>query len=264
MPSPAEPITPKRVPHWLRRPYEYCIYMSALTLFAVGGLLFSSIAFLLHFILPRDLGKRIGRRSLTGLFRFFVWYCQRWGFMSLDLEQVDALAEERGIIIAPNHIMIADVVFIISRIPDVVCIAKASVMRNPMYGGFARLAQFIPNDSPAAMVKQAVAELKGGARLLVFPEGTRMEHPPIQPFKGGFALIAKKAAAPIHTLFVSSNSAAAGKRWPIFKAPRFPYRYRIRRGQRFEVPADLDTKSFIKMLETYFRDNLPPDPRDDP
>ncbi len=264
MPDPPSPATPhpwRRVPAPLRRPYEYWIYLCSLGLFVFGGLFFSAIAFALSLVLPDETGKRLGRRMLSGLFRFFHWALHRWGLVSIDLQDIDDLRELRGAVVAPNHITLFDVVFIVSRLPDAVCIAKASVMRNPVYGGFARLCRYIPNDSPAAMVKAAQAELESGAVLLVFPEGTRTVDPPINRFKGGFALIAKRARAPIHTLYITSNSHALGKRWFILKAPKFPYRYRIERGATFEVAPEQDTKAFLDQLETHFRDALPEDPR---
>jgi 1-acyl-sn-glycerol-3-phosphate acyltransferase len=261
MPSTPEHNPWTRAPYPLRRAYEYAVYWSVLTLFGGGALLLSPIAFVLYFVLPRDLGRRLGRRSLSALFRFFHWYCTRWGLLHIDLNEIDALADQSGLVIAPNHISLFDVVCITSRLSNVVCIAKSSILHNPLYGGFARLARFIPNDHPASMVKLATAELQAGANLLVFPEGTRVVEPPIMPFRGGFALIAKRSGAPIHTLFITASSGATGKRWPLLKAPACPFRYRVQLGERFEVPSDSDTKEFIGMLEAHFRDNLPPDPR---
>ncbi len=252
-----------RLPQLLRVPYELWVSCSAVALFCVGGLCISALAFALHFVLPRESGRRFGRRLLMALFRFFTGYLKLWGLFKLDIEAVDRLADEEGLIIAPNHISLWDVVFIISRLPNVVCIAKASVMRNPVYGGFARLAGFIPNDHPAGMVKAAAAELRAGAQLLVFPEGTRTVRPPINRFKGGFALVAKKAGAPIQTLLISANSAFLGKTWPLFKRPEYPYRYQIRLGGRFELTPDIDTKPFLDTLHRHFRESLPDDPRRD-
>ena len=261
MPHTLEQSRWARVPYPLRRPCEIAVYWSALALFGGGAVLFSPFAFALYFVLPAATGRRLGRRSLAALFRFFHWYCTRWGLLHIDLDEIDALAGERGIVIAPNHIGLFDVVYITSRLSNVVCIAKSSILRNPLYGGFARLAGFIPNDHPSAMVKLATAELQAGANLLVFPEGTRVTDPPLMPFRGGFALIAKRSGAPVHTLFVTASSAATGKNWPLLKAPHCPFYYRVRLGERFEIAADSDTKAFIAMLEDHFRENLPPDPR---
>ena len=110
---------------------------------------------------------------------------------------------------------------------------KAKIWDNPVLGGGARLAGYIRNDSPRGMVRQAASELRAGHCLLVFPEGTRTRSRPVNRFKGGFALIAKRAGAPVQTVFIETDSPFLGKGWPAFKRPRFPVVYRVRLGERF-------------------------------
>ena len=254
----------RKLPAWLRLPYEAWVYLSSLALFGIGGLVLSLAAFVLYVLLPRRVGKAVGRRGLTGLFRFFTWYLQLWGLFKLDLAAADELADEEGLIVAPNHISLWDVVFLISRLPNVVCITKTSAMRNPIYGGFARLAGYIPNRSPKTMVKLAAEELEAGAHLLVFPEGTRTVTPPINSsFKGGFALIAKRARASIHTVFLSASAPLLSKGRPFFAFTKLPYHYRIRLGERVDIPPGTDTKTFLSDLREHFVAHLPPDPRRD-
>jgi 1-acyl-sn-glycerol-3-phosphate acyltransferase len=104
---------------------------------------------------------------------------------------LDILRGEPSIVIAPNHPSLLDAVLVISRLPKVVCIMKAKIWDNPLLGAGARLSGYIRNDSPVSMIKLAAKELEAGHQLLVFPEGTRTVNKPINPFKGGFAVIAK-------------------------------------------------------------------------
>ena len=129
--------------------------------------------------------------------------------------------------------------------------------------GFARLAGFIPNSPHINMVKQATNELRSGAQLLIFPEGTRTVEPPINSFKGGFAIIARKSQSPIHTLFITASSPLLGKAQSLIQLPDFPYHYTITSGQSFMVPAETKTRSFVENLHCHFRANLPRDPRSD-
>jgi 1-acyl-sn-glycerol-3-phosphate acyltransferase len=228
-----------------------------------GGIPLSICALLLSFILPAKMGKRLGRRIISGLLRFFLGYISFWRMFDFENDDVAKLRAEGGLIIAPNHISVWDAAFFMSRLPNVVCIAKTAIMRNPVFGGFSRLAGFIPNDHPASMIKRAAEELKEGANLLVFPEGTRTVTPPVNHFKGGFALIAKRSGAPIHTFFISANSPFLCKGWPPLKLPELPYRYKVRIGERFEVDPDIDIKTFLAELESHFASELPADPRRD-
>ena len=146
--------------------------------------------------------------------------------------------------------------FIISRLHGVACIMKAKIWDNPVLGGGARLAGYIRNDSPRGMVRQAASELRAGHCLLVFPEGTRTRSRPVNRFKGGFALIAKRAGAPVQTVFIETDSPFLGKGWPAFKRPGFPVVYRLRLGERFSVTGDL--QPFLGTLEDYYRRELSP------
>ena len=136
----------------------------------------------------------------------------------------------------------------------IACIMKSGIRDNVVLGGGARLAGYIRNDTAGDMVREAARELRSGQQLLVFPEGTRTRSAPVNPFKGGFALIAKRAGAPVQTVFIETNSRFLGKGWPILKKPRLPLVYRARLGKRFEVTGDV--KSFLTQLEAYYRQSL--------
>lgn len=123
-----------------------------------------------------------------------------------------------------------------------------------MLGGGARLAGYIRNDLPTGMIRLSIAATRKGSQLLIFPEGTRTRGQSVNAFKPGFALIAKKADAPIQTVFIETNSPFLGKDWPLFKKPVFPLRYSVRLGQRFEVKGDI--KTFIAQLEQYYKQQL--------
>src|SRR6266446_2055001 len=77
------------------------------------------------------------------------------------------------LIIAPNHPSLLDAVMVLSRLPDVACVMKADLIDNPIYGASARFSDYIRNDGFMGAATQAIANLKGGSQLLLFPEGTR-------------------------------------------------------------------------------------------
>ena len=239
---------------WARTAYEYFWFGLGYAYFGILGLLVTLASALLYPLLPRQAGARLGRSAIGVLFRGFLGMLRASGVLRVDLSALDALRGERGLIIAPNHPCLLDAVFVISRIPAVACIMKAQIWDNPVLGGGARLAGYIRNDSPRGMVRQAASELQAGHSLLVFPEGTRTRRRPLNRFKGGFALIAKRAGAPVQTVFIETDNPFLGKGWPAFKRPRFPLVYRVRLGERFGVAGDVQT--FLDTLEDYYRDEL--------
>lgn len=217
-------------------------------------LVWSTVAVVLYPLLPRQLGTRVGQLALMLCFRIYLATLRLCGRCYCDLTALDALREDGRLVIAPNHPALIDVLLITSRLPRITCIMKAELWGNIFLGGSARLARFIGNDAPRSMVKQAVAELGRGSQLLIFPEGTRTVRQPVNPFKGGFALIAKQAVVPVQTVFIETNSPYLCKGWPIFRMPALPLYYRVRLGRRFMVTGNI--KAFNRVLEDYFAEEL--------
>ena len=104
------------------------------------------------------------------------------------------------------------------------------------------------------MVRDAVATLREGNQLVLFPEGTRTVEAPLNRFKPGITLIAHLARVPIQTVVIESFSPYLTKGWPLLKAPPVPVRIRLRLGQRFS--ADADHRAQLRRLERYFAEEL--------
>lgn len=238
----------------LRSLYEYAVLYVSLALFGMAGLAYTLIGAVLYPLLPRRFGARVGRLIMTGLFRSYIAFVESTGLVKCDLSALDALSHDEAIIIAPNHPGLIDVVLVGSRLNNIVCIMKADIQDNIMFGGGARLAGYIRNDPIGNMVRTSVAGLKDGSQLLIFPEGTRTTSQPVNKFKSAFALIARKAGVPVQTVFIEYSSAFLGKGWPLWKKPQFPLTIQVKLGERFEVSGD--TRSFVADLEKYYREQL--------
>ena len=238
----------------LRDIYEYVILYFSLAIFGVGGILFTLLSVVLYPLIPRRFGARLGRFLLTCMFRAYIALVKSSGLLIFDLSALDALSSEKSIVIIPNHPGLMDVVMIGSRLTNIVCIMKNEIQTNILFGGGARLAGYIRNDATNDMVRDAVAELKQGSQLLIFPEGTRTTALPVNEFTKAFAIIARRANAPVQTVFIDYSSAFLGKGWGLLKKPQFPLTIRVTLGKRLEVGGD--TKSFVDDLENYFRNRL--------
>jgi 1-acyl-sn-glycerol-3-phosphate acyltransferase len=229
------------------------VLYGALLVFGAGGLIYTAISPILGTLLPGPLGNTLGQRVMMGLFRFFIGLLKISRIVHCDLEQLDRLRGE-PLIITANHPSLIDAVLIVSRLPKVVCIMKAQILDNPFLGGGARLAGYIRADHPMDMMKRAREALAAGRQLLVFPEGTRTNTPPVNAFKGNFALMAKQSGVPVQTVFIHADSAYLCRGWPLFRKPPFPIHYRIVLGQRF--PPQDDPGQLRAMVEAYMRIEL--------
>ena len=239
----------------LRRYYGVLAFAYVMALLALSFLATSAAGALLILVLPRARRQAAGQAIVRNGFRFVLAGMRITGLFTYDLSELDALKDARGLVIAPNHPSLLDIVLVASRVPRVVCIIKASLWNNPLLGGCARLAGYIRNDAPQILVRRAAAELQAGNNLLIFPEGTRtVVSGTLGPFKPGFALMARIAGAPVQTVFIESNSPYLRKGWPLLRMPALPLCYRARLGERFapEHPAS----SFAARLEAYYRAEL--------
>lgn len=221
-------------------------------LLALGlmSLLWNAMALLLYPLLPRSTGRALGRAAVARGYAFFWWLACRSGLLRMDARALDAIAAERGLIVVANHPSLLDALMLVARLPHAACVMKASLMRNPFLGPGARLAGYIRNDSAHGMVRLAVDELRAGGQLVLFPEGTRTVHAPVNPFRPGFTLIAKLAQAPIQTVFIDTDSPYLGKGWPLGRLPPLPIVFTVRLGRRF-APSP-DPIALLAEVQAYF------------
>jgi 1-acyl-sn-glycerol-3-phosphate acyltransferase len=238
----------------IRATYELGMLYGGLLVFALMCLAWSLPSVLLYYALPRRVGERLGQYVIMMGFRGYLATARAAGVLKYDLSALDDLRDERSLVITTNHPSLIDIVLIASRLPRAACIMKAGLLNNPLFGMGARLAGYIRNDSSWSMIRRSVTSVQAGSQLLIFPEGTRTDTPPLSPFKEGFGMIAQRAHAPVQTVFIESNSPFLGKGWPLLGKPAFPLEYRVRLGRRFS--ADGDTRDFVRELERYYRQEL--------
>ncbi len=183
-------------------------------------LAWSLVALPAQVLLPKSVGARFGRAGISHGFRMYLRLLRACGAYRLETQELQSLARERGVIIAPNHPSLIDALILLAHHPNMVCIMKTGLLRNPFLGAGARLARFIGNTPPRRMITDAVGALQSGAVVLLFPEGTRSRRAPVNDFQ----------------LTVG------------------PIAYRARLGQRFAPPGDV--RDFTRELEGYFRTEL--------
>ncbi len=235
----------------LRIPYDWFAFYLSLLLLGTIQLAWAFIAFAIRQVVSPAHGRVIGRRFVSGLYRYFFRWTGALDILHVDARALDAIDQRQPMVLAPNHPSVLDALILISRLDNLNCIMKASVLDNILLGAGARLAAYIRNDSPKSMLRLATADLKRGGQVIIFPEGTRTVAAPVNDFKFGFAAIAKSAGVPVQTVIIETDTPFLAKGWPVLKKPaRFPMRFRVRLGERFEVGEDLNV--FVQDLRAYF------------
>jgi 1-acyl-sn-glycerol-3-phosphate acyltransferase len=244
---------------WLRLPWDIMTMTLGLLYWLVFGGLLTLAGGPLHLVLPRETGKRLGRFLLRHLFRSFVVYLRLARLVILESGGLGFLEKSpAACIVAPNHTSLWDVVFLVARMPRAVCVMKQSILNNPVLGGGARLAGYIPNDSRTRVIRAAAEALENGGQLLLFPEGTRTRREArwINPLAGGCAIIALRSGAPVLPVFIRSDTRYLEKGWPLWKRPVFPIHIRIDAGDPLTPHPGESTQEFTSRLQSVFEAEL--------
>jgi len=241
------------------QPLAWLVLQLLLLCLALMSVTWNLVAFVLYPLLPRATGLRIGRAGISRGYRMFWTLAKASGLLQMDADALRPLAEERGLMIVANHPSLLDAMMLVAMLPRSACVMKASLMRNPFLAPGARLARYVRNDSPHRMMHVAIADLRAGGQLVMFPEGTRTTHAPLNPFQGGFALIARRARVPVQTVFIDTTSPYLGKGWPLWRLPPVPIEFSVRLGRRFEVGPDLAAS--MQEIERYMAAGVGPSAR---
>lgn len=234
--------------------YERMAMVIGLGSLAVLCLSWLPFAALLHPVLPRPVAQRLGRRVITLGFRHYLRILTVLCACRFDLSALDGLRHERALIIAANHPSLLDAVILVSRLPNAVCVMKASLMDNLLFGAAARLARYVRNDGAHRLIKRGCLSLAEGAQVVLFPEGSRTQHFPLDPLGPTLGLMSRRAQVPVQVVLLEFSSPYLGKHWPVWRPPLLPLRCTARLGQRFD-PAQ-DHQAFTLALESHMRSQL--------
>jgi len=232
-----------------------------LGLLALLCILWTPPALLLYPLLSPKTGQRVGRAVISFSFRFYLASLSLLCAFRFDLRELNQLArEKRPCVVVANHPSLLDAVILISQLPNAVCVMKALLARNLLLGAGARLARYIVNDPPLSMLRHAVRELQDGATLIIFPEGTRTDTPPVGACSATAAVLAARSGVPMQTLLIEMSSLYLGKHWPLWRPPALPLTVRVRRGEcwQFDGPENA-AREFGPRIEAFFRSALAPD-----
>ena len=238
---------------WYRVAARYLLYFISLVGFWSGALVCNLLALC---FLPWHGEASVRSAARIWLHRLLVFARRSMGTIHairFDLKGTEILSELRSTVVVANHQSLLDAVYLLSLVPDALCIFKKSIQRNIALGPMAWLCGFIANDAGPDLVREAVAALSEGCNVIVFPEGTRSQGR-LNPFKSGFALIACRARCPIQTVHLSTDPALLPKGASLMDLPHRQPLVCIHPGRRFSPTPGLRTTDLVREVEAYFQD----------
>ncbi|MDP0501357.1 MAG: lysophospholipid acyltransferase family protein [Verrucomicrobiota bacterium JB022] len=253
MSAAAQPRAPKLLQAW----WAACYYLF-LVLFGLTSSLFNLWCGLLRQLPWRPRPTTV-RTWIHLLMRSYVGLLELTGIAQVTYQGFERLSPERGLILAANHPSILDATLFLARYPHIVCLYKAALNQSLLRPAAAELAGYLSNEGGVDAIRHAAAQLQEGAWLLVFPEGTRTENAPLNPLQPGFAFIAQRAATPVQTVLVHSDSNVLSKRCRFPQLPELPARIELQVGECFYPQEGETIRNFTRRIEVYLRAQLQKD-----
>jgi 1-acyl-sn-glycerol-3-phosphate acyltransferase len=114
-----------------------------------------------------------------------------------------------GLVVASNHVSFWDPPLIGAVLPrEVHFLAKEELFSNPVFGALIRSFHAIPirrGMVDLSGMARAVATLRRGEAMMMFPEGTRMRDGELHPARPGVGMMAVNADVPIVPCYISGS-----------------------------------------------------------
>jgi len=236
----------------------YCVtYYLSWTLFGVGGVVLCLCCLpLLPWAGRRGLARWL-RRIIRGLFGVYMGWFGATGVVRLRWLGFPQKLPGGRIYIA-NHPCLLDATFLLSRIPDAVCVLKPALLANPAMGAAARAASYEPGDNMIDLAHRLEPQLAAGSSLLVFSEGTRTTPGEVMgKFRPGFALLALRARVPVQVIYLRCREGCAPKGRPWWRFPKtVPFWVDLEYGPEFQPQAYASAGDLAQAVEQTMRAHL--------
>ncbi len=175
------------------------------------------------------------QKAISLNFRLFLMLIQRLGLMTLKVDGIERLREDRGVLVIANHPTLIDVVVLMAFLPEVDCVVKEGLKQNPFLHRIVKMAGYIINSDPRSLIADCQDRLEQGRNLIIFPEGTRTLPGSKPRFQRGVARVAIQSECPIRPVYLdcSPGTLAKGQRW--YDIPERPFVFKVRVGELIET-----------------------------
>lgn len=233
--------------------YQAPAYYFSFFLFGIVGLALNCVSWCLGWLPATPRTERRFQRVLHRLFAAWVNWLSWARLVRFHFDDFSRLPRNEGLVMVSNHPGLMDITYLLAQVPAAVCVFKPAIRRNPVLGAAARRAGYVANDGGHDMLRVAAEKVAAGATFILFPEGTRSRAGVLNPFKPGFAIIARRAHAPIQLVRItcSPDLLVKGRAW--WKIPRLPASVTVALGPCLPPPEDKKTDAMVSGIEAWFR-----------
>ncbi|MEE9344097.1 MAG: lysophospholipid acyltransferase family protein [Methylococcales bacterium] len=241
--------------------YIYRVFATGICFVTFGCLavLVWSISFpLISLLVAKSKRLRVAHLVAHYYFRFFIDWMRFLRVLSYEVTGEQQLSEP-GCLIVANHPSLIDIVFLISRVNNAVCIVRKELLNNPFMNSAIKCGGYVVNSDPEFLVADCVSVLQQQMSLIIFPQGTRTPLSQKIKFQRGSARIALQAHAKIIPVYIECQPPhlMKGQKW--YNVPLNKPHYRITVGnaiipeQHIDSPVlSLASRQLTRFLECYF------------
>jgi 1-acyl-sn-glycerol-3-phosphate acyltransferase len=233
---------------------RFAVTALSFSMFAVGAVIVSLIVLPALCLLPRRPCRRISRAVLSKGMRVFVALMSGLRGMTYEVRGAERLGKPGQLIVA-NHPTLLDAVFLIAFTPQVVCVAKHAMFRNPLTRAVVWAAGYVSNELAADMIEQAAGALKSGQCLLMFPEATRSRVGTPLVFQRGAAAVALRSGARVTPVYIDCNPITLTKGEPWYRIPPRRPHFRLIVGEDFDL-SDYQRMSSVPVASRAFNEHM--------
>jgi 1-acyl-sn-glycerol-3-phosphate acyltransferase len=157
------------------------------------------------------------RAVIHHYFRFYVWEMKVLRIFTLETHGLEQLKQRKGAFVVANHPTLLDVVILISLIPQADCVVRGNLLRNPFMRFPILAANYVTNDSGVGLIDSALASVKAGNTLIIFPAGTRTPRTGKAPLQRGAANVAVRGPLDLTPITIDCQPPMLGKGEPWYK-----------------------------------------------
>lgn len=209
----------------LKQALRVALAAGAFVGFGLGGALLSWLVLpLASCDFDRARRQRRCQRIVQATFVLFHDYMRVCGLVEYDPRRAPRALPDGPLVLVANHPTLVDVTALIAAYGELCVVAKRSLFWNPLIGPLLRLCGHIVGGQPgfgisAQVVEQAVARLRQGHRVLMFPEGTRSPEGGLRRFRAGAFSAAFEADVPLVPLAITARPSGLRKGQPWYAIP---------------------------------------------
>lgn len=166
---------------------------------------------------------------MNRLYRFFYYVIRPiakilYPYRGVGTENVPA----GGCLLCANHACYVDPILIALSLPAdtwIAFMAKDSLFRIPVLSRIMKKAGAFPvkrGASDLTAMKTALKVLQDGGKLIVFPEGTRVEYQGQAEAKGGVTMLSTRTGVPMIPIYCGGKKKVFSRTTVVFGEPYFP------------------------------------------